>query len=124
MFPLNISESPEVKTNIQSLMQFVEKYDITMISGFPYLFADMNRLEEIPHSLRLLISGGDVLRASYVDHLLDQADVYNTYLNYISAEDIHVYSIDEVFMDVTSYLSTYLKVSILSPTHFARIAAT
>lgn len=71
--------SPEVKTNIQSLMQFVEKYDITMISGFPYLFADMNRLEEIPHSLRLLISGGDVLRASYVDHLLDQADVYNTY---------------------------------------------
>ncbi|MBQ8157516.1 MAG: hypothetical protein IJ081_00665 [Prevotella sp.] len=33
--------------------------------------------------------------------------VYQTYLKYIAPEDIHVYSIDEVFMDVTSYLSTY-----------------
>lgn len=33
--------------------------------------------------------------------------IYEIYLNYISAEDIHVYSIDEVFMDVTDYLSTY-----------------
>ena len=33
--------------------------------------------------------------------------VYQTYLKYIAAEDIHVYSIDEVFMDVTAYLSTY-----------------
>ena len=35
--------------------------------------------------------------------------IYNIYLNYISAEDIHVYSIDEVFIDVTSYLKTYRK---------------
>ena len=33
--------------------------------------------------------------------------VYETYLKYISADDIHVYSIDEVFMDVTDYLNTY-----------------
>lgn len=33
--------------------------------------------------------------------------VYNVYLKYIAPEDIHVYSIDEVFMDVTPYLSTY-----------------
>ncbi|MDO5346210.1 MAG: DNA methylase [Lachnospiraceae bacterium] len=33
--------------------------------------------------------------------------IYNTYLKYISPEDIHVYSIDEVFMDVTDYLSLY-----------------
>lgn len=33
--------------------------------------------------------------------------VYATYLKYISAEDIHVYSIDEVFMDVTGYLKSY-----------------
>ncbi len=33
--------------------------------------------------------------------------IYEIYLKYISAEDIHVYSIDEVFMDVTSYLKTY-----------------
>ena len=33
--------------------------------------------------------------------------VYQTYLKYIAAEDIHVYSIDEVFMDETAYLKTY-----------------
>lgn len=33
--------------------------------------------------------------------------IYNIYLKYIAPEDIHVYSIDEVFMDVTSYLKTY-----------------
>ncbi|MCP1102393.1 DNA polymerase V [Aequitasia blattaphilus] len=33
--------------------------------------------------------------------------IYNIYLNYIAPEDIHVYSIDEVFMDVTDYLHTY-----------------
>lgn len=33
--------------------------------------------------------------------------IYNVYLNYIAPEDIHIYSIDEVFIDVTHYLSTY-----------------
>lgn len=33
--------------------------------------------------------------------------IYNTYLKYIAPEDIHVYSIDEVFLDVTQYLGTY-----------------
>lgn len=33
--------------------------------------------------------------------------IYNIYLKYIAPEDIHVYSIDEVFIDVTSYLKTY-----------------
>ncbi|MCH5345407.1 MAG: DNA methylase [Acetatifactor sp.] len=33
--------------------------------------------------------------------------IYNIYLKYIAPEDIHVYSIDEVFMDVTHYLQTY-----------------
>lgn len=33
--------------------------------------------------------------------------IYNIYLKYIAPEDIHVYSIDEVFMDVTHYLGTY-----------------
>lgn len=34
-------------------------------------------------------------------------EIYKIYLNYIAPEDIHVYSIDEVFMDVTDYLPTY-----------------
>ncbi|MEF9942176.1 MAG: DNA methylase [Lachnospiraceae bacterium] len=33
--------------------------------------------------------------------------IYNIYLKYIAPEDIHVYSIDEVFIDVTNYLNTY-----------------
>lgn len=34
-------------------------------------------------------------------------DIYHIYLKYIAPEDIHVYSVDEVFIDVTSYLKTY-----------------
>ena len=33
--------------------------------------------------------------------------IFSIYMRYISDEDIHVYSIDECFMDVTSYLNTY-----------------
>ena len=35
--------------------------------------------------------------------------IYGIYLKYVAPEDIHVYSIDEVFMDVTNYLATYKK---------------
>lgn len=69
----------EDKKDIRSLMSFVKKHNVTMLSGFPYLLAEMNHLPQIPSSLRLLISGGDVLRGAYVDHLLEQAEVYNTY---------------------------------------------
>ena len=33
--------------------------------------------------------------------------IYEIYLKYVSSDDIHVYSVDEVFMDVTGYLKTY-----------------
>lgn len=42
--------------------------------------------------------------ALYVDY---SARIFRIYLKYIAPEDIHVYSIDEVFMDVTSYLRSY-----------------
>lgn len=35
------------------------------------------------------------------------AQIYQIYLKYIAPEDIHVYSIDEVFIDATSYLKAY-----------------
>ena len=41
--------------------------------------------------------------------------IYNIYLKYVSPDDIHVYSIDEVFMDITGYLGKYK----LSPHDFA-----
>lgn len=37
------------------------------------------------------------------------ADIYGVYLRYISREDIHVYSIDECFFDITSYMHLYDK---------------
>lgn len=42
--------------------------------------------------------------AYYIEH---STRIYQIYLKYIAPEDIHVYSIDEVFMDVTAYLNTY-----------------
>lgn len=35
------------------------------------------------------------------------AEIYKVYLDYVAPEDMHVYSIDEVFIDVTSYLKRY-----------------
>lgn len=35
------------------------------------------------------------------------ADIYEVYLKYFSPEDIHVYSIDEVFIDATGYIELY-----------------
>lgn len=71
--------SEDNKKDIRSLMDFVERYGVTIISGFPYLMAEMNHLEGIPASIRLLISGGDVLRRHYVNNLVGKVEVYNTY---------------------------------------------
>ena len=71
--------SEDDRNNIPSLMEFVRRHGVTILSGFPYLLADLNHLDSIPTSLRLLISGGDVLRGHHVGNLLDKAEVYNTY---------------------------------------------
>ena len=42
--------------------------------------------------------------ARYIEY---STEIYKVYLKYIAPEDIHVYSIDEVFIDATGYLSTY-----------------
>jgi DNA polymerase V len=42
--------------------------------------------------------------ALYIDY---STRIYNIYLKYVAPEDIHVYSIDEVFIDATDYLDTY-----------------
>lgn len=67
------------KRDIDGLMNFVRKNQVSVISGFPYLLQEMNEISNLPESLRLLISGGDVLRASYVDKLVRKVTVYNTY---------------------------------------------
>lgn len=42
--------------------------------------------------------------AHYIEY---SSRIYSIYLKYVSKDDIHVYSIDEVFIDITSYLKTY-----------------
>ena len=52
------------------------------------------------------------------------AAIYAIYLKYVSVEDIHVYSIDEVFMDVTHYLHLYEKAAAqagMAPAHFMAV---
>lgn len=51
---------------------------------------------------------GYIVAPPRMAYYLDYSNrVYEVYLKYISPQDIHIYSIDEVFMDVTPYLSTY-----------------
>lgn len=71
--------SDDDKSSIERLMRYIDNQHVTMLSGFPYLLQEMNGLDSIPNSLRVLISGGDVLRQSYVDRLVDKVTVYNTY---------------------------------------------
>ena len=48
-------------------------------------------------------------------YMKTSTEIYNVYLKYVAPEDIHVYSIDEVFIDATHYLGTYK----LTPREFA-----
>ena len=60
------------------------------------------RIFEIPSNIEYIAA---VPRMQlYIDYA---AEIYGIYLKYISKDDIHVYSIDEAFMDVTDYLTMY-----------------
>ncbi len=60
------------------------------------------RIYEIPKRLDYIVAPPRMKR--YIDI---SADIYGIYLSYVAKEDIHVYSIDESFLDVTDYLSMY-----------------
>jgi len=99
------------------------------ISGRARLFEVVQRTKEV-NALRRLNAPGrkltgeswkdDELKAdpslalSYIiapprmaEYMKWSARIYNIYLKYIAPEDIHIYSIDEAFMDVTNYLAAY-----------------
>ncbi len=60
------------------------------------------RVFEIPSTIKYIIA---IPRMSkYIEYA---ANIYEIYLKYFSKEDIHVYSIDEAFMDATDYLKMY-----------------
>ena len=99
------------------------------IPGRARLFEVVQRVKEVNAQRRLHAPGGKLVGKSAdaaelkadaslaVDYLVApprmaryieiSTQIYNVYLKYVAPEDIHVYSIDEVMMDVTSYLQTY-----------------
>lgn len=62
------------------------------------------RLYEIPENIKYIIAKPKM--KTYIEY---SADIYSIYLDYFSKDDIHVYSIDESFIDVTDYLKLYKK---------------
>ncbi len=60
------------------------------------------RVFQIPKNVKYIMAPPRM--KLYIDY---SADIYAIYLKYIAKEDIHVYSIDEAFLDVTHYLSLY-----------------
>lgn len=99
------------------------------IAGRARLFEVTQKLREINHERMLSSPTGRLIGKSVFDKELKEhpdwavdyiaapprmahyikysTRIYKIYLKYIGAEDIHVYSIDEVFMDVTDYLWAY-----------------
>lgn len=99
------------------------------ISGRARLFEVVERVKEVNALRRRNIKGKDFSGKSYFDSCLKanknleldyivapprmnyykkiSTEIYGIYLKYFDTESIHVYSIDEVFIDVTNYLATY-----------------
>lgn len=101
------------------------------LPGRARLFEVKAKLKEVNAARRAVAPGGVLTGKSYdakaladnpnlaadvfiakprMSHYLNTSGkIYGIYLRYASADDIHVYSIDEVFMDVTRYLHAYGK---------------
>ena len=62
------------------------------------------RLYEIPKSIKYMIA-----KPRMSLYLAKSREVVEVYLKYVSLEDLHIYSIDECFLDVTNYLKMYEK---------------
>ena len=66
--------------------------------------ANRCRIFEIPETIDYIVAKPRM--NLYIEY---SANIYETYLKYISKEDIHIYSIDECFFDITAYLELYNK---------------
>ena len=65
------------------------------------------RIYEIPDDIKYIVALPRMKK--YIDYA---ANVYEIYLKYVAKEDIHIYSIDEAFLDITNYLKSYKMKSI------------
>ena len=65
--------------NIAALLQAIEKEQATILSTTPLVIKEINTQAGRVNNLRLLVSGGDVLKPAYIDQLRDSIAIYNTY---------------------------------------------
>lgn len=70
--------SREQRGDAAALARLMRDERVTLISGFPYLLRDLQE-HELPDSLRVAISGGDVLHSEHIAKLAAKIPVYNTY---------------------------------------------
>ena len=99
-------ESRTEKTICLAVSPSLKKYGIP---GRARLFEVIQKVKQINRSRRPQESELSYIiapprMALYMEY---STRIYDIYLKYVAPEDIHVYSIDEVFMDVTHYLKTY-----------------
>ena len=90
-------ESRTEKTICLAVSPSLKEYGIP---GRPRLFEVVQRARQ----LRLDYITAVPRMSLYMEY---SRRIYRIYLKYVAPEDIHVYSIDEVFMDVTDYLAAY-----------------
>ncbi|MCP4216967.1 MAG: amino acid adenylation domain-containing protein, partial [bacterium] len=74
-----VMANDEVLRNIELLKKLIIERNVTVISCSPLLLNELNRFAPVGDKLRIVISGGDVLRGEYISNFLKQAAVYNTY---------------------------------------------
>ncbi len=78
------------------------------VPGRPRLFEVKQKLEELERRTGQRVEYITAI-PRMARYLEVSSEIYGIYLQYLSPSDIHVYSIDESFMDLTPYLSLYKK---------------
>ncbi len=119
-------ESRTEKTICLAVSPSLKSYGI---SGRARLFEVVQRVKQVNEDRRRMAPGGRFSGESFHDpdlknspelalsyiaapprmahYIKHSTEIYNIYLKYVAPEDIHVYSIDEVFIDAANYLDLY-----------------
>lgn len=74
-----VAVAPGGGKDIAGLLKTIETQSATVLSTTPLVLNELNAQAERLRGLKLIISGGDVLRPSHVDRLIGVTAVYNTY---------------------------------------------
>ncbi|MCP5107614.1 MAG: amino acid adenylation domain-containing protein, partial [bacterium] len=64
--------------DIRFLCNFITMHHVTIIDSTPLLLNELNHCTRL-ESVRIIISGGDILKKEYINHFLTSGKVYNTY---------------------------------------------